>query len=105
REKVEVDVAHDDSVGVRIAHHRRRAIPTHQVNAIIGIAFHPWQNSLEKSRGMQTVGRESLLSFADENDGRFLRIRTEEPDNQIFAHEMRTKNPEGIGMRAGEKRL
>ena len=54
---------------------------------------------------MQTVGWKSLLFFADENGGRFLRIRTEDSDKQIFAHEMRTKNPEGIGMCAGEKRL
>ena len=75
------------------------------MNAIIGVAFYAGQNRLEKSRGMEAIGRESLLLCAAQNDGHFLRIRPEEPDNEIIAHEMRTKNPERIGMRAGEKNI
>jgi hypothetical protein len=75
------------------------------VNSIIDLAIHPGKNRLEKSLTLQSRRWKSLLLVPRENDAYFLRVRTENANSEITANPMRPKNPERIGMCAGEKRI
>jgi hypothetical protein len=99
-EEMQIHLAHDDPVGVRIAHDRGRIVPPGEMNAIIEIASHPRQSRLEKSFTPEPLGRDVLLLFAREDDAHFLRVRPEDANGQIVAKPVRTQDPERIGMRA-----
>jgi hypothetical protein len=72
---------------------------------IIHLAIHPGKDRLEKTLTTESLGGKSLLVFPSESYDDFPGIRTENSDSQIVADSMRPKDPERIGMRAGEKNI
>ena len=104
-EKMQIDLAHDRAVGVGIVHDRRRAVPAGQVKSIIDIALHSREDRLEKSLPPEPLGRKTLLLFPRENDGHFLRVRTENADREIVADRCGPRIRNGSGCAPARKRL
>jgi hypothetical protein len=103
--EMQIDLAHDDSVGVGIAHHRRRVVPAGEVDAIVKIASHARQSGLEKTFAPEPSGGKGLLCLPREDDAHLLGVGPKDPNRQFIPEAMRTKYPEWIRVRAGQKNI
>ena len=95
-EKMQIHLAHDRSVAIRIVQRPLRSIPAHCANPVIAVTFFPRQHCLEKSVVMNSFRRDLLLRW--ENDRYFARVRPKDANDKIVSHAMRAEDPERIGM-------
>ncbi len=100
REEMQIDLAHEGTVAIRIAHRFFRAAPVRQAHRVVAVAFPVRQDGLEETIVMQTIGGKFLIA---RDDAQFLRVRTKDAHDQVLAHTMRPKNAKRIVMRAGQK--
>ena len=101
-EKMQVHLAHDCSVAIRIVERAFRAVPAHRSHTIIAVTLFSGQHCLKKSVVMNSFRRDLLLRGKD--DCNFARIRPKDANNQIVSNAMRTENPKRIGMRSFNER-
>jgi serine O-acetyltransferase len=103
-EKVQVDLAHERAVAIRILHDLLGTIVSDRAHLVVAVASRSRQHRLEKAFGMQTIGGDFLPS-ARRSDAHLLCVWAKHPDDEIIAHAVRTQNPERIRVRAREKRV
>jgi hypothetical protein len=101
REEVEIDLAHEGAVAIRVARQSLRAIALDDAQPVIEFAVLPRHNRLEKSILANPI-RGNLFSTRNRNSN-VLRLRPKRPDNEIIAYPMRPQNSKRIGMRTRQK--
>src|SRR5436190_17642810 len=102
--QMQIDLAHDEAVAIRIADHGGRSLPAGQVHLVTAAALRLWQRRLEKTfRAEPLSGKALLLSL--EHDGHFFCVRAEDADDEIVSDAMRPQDAERIRMRAGEENV
>jgi hypothetical protein len=105
REQMQVDLTHDEAIGVRIADEGHRALPARELDPIIEAAIHAGQRRLEKTFGPKAVGREALLFGARKDDAHFLRVRSKDANDEVVADSVRPEDAERIGVSAREENI
>ncbi len=103
-EQVQIHLAHNRSIAIRIAPQVLGAVPAQHAQAIIAVAFFAGQDRAEKSILMNALGYDFWFAIW-QSDAYFARIRPKNANDQIVADAMRTENAERIGMGRTEKRI
>ncbi len=101
--EMQIHLAHDRPVAIRVARHLLALVPRDHAHLVIQLPRFPRQHRLEKTLGMQPIGRHFLS--ARDRDPHLSRVRPKNADDEVFAHAMRTKNAKRIGVATGEKNV
>src|SRR3954470_19958797 len=80
REQMQIELAHDQAVAIRIADCRGGSVPAREMNPVIAGPPHSWKGGLKKTFGPKTIRRETLI--ADNNRG-FLCVGPKNPNDEI----------------------
>src|SRR5438552_5471686 len=99
--QMQINLAHDRSVLIRITHYRLGPVPTGQAQMIIEIPGRVWHLRLKKTVAMNFLRFNCCLPIPHDVD--LARVRTKGANGEIVSHPMRTQNSERIGVRAGKK--
>ncbi len=78
RKEMQIHFAHDRAVAVRVVRDQLASIPPDDAQLINEVARPPRQDSLEETRGVQTIRLHVRFAAVSDNDADFLRIGPEE---------------------------
>src|SRR5207249_12039089 len=99
--QMQINLAHDRSVLIRITHHRLGPVPTGQTQMIIEIPGRVRHLGLKKTVAMNFLRFNCCLPVPHDVD--LARVRTKRAYGEVVSHPMRPQNSEWIGMRVGKK--
>jgi len=95
---MQIDLAHDWPVLIRIARALLRSIPANDLEMIWDIARRAGDSRTKESVLMNSLSRYRLLRFSIQHYINHARVRAKDPDLQIIANSMRTQQAERIGV-------
>src|SRR5881397_3000802 len=100
---MQIDLAHDRPVLIRIARELLQSVPTSDTNLIWHISRRVGDSCAKKSILLNPLRCDRLLRFTIQHDLDRASVWTENTNLQIIAHAMRTQDAKRIGMNSPDE--
>ena len=104
-EEMQIHLAHDRPVTIRIVHDLLRPVPACDPQEIIAVALFLGKYALEETVALYSLHRIELIAVVrQQHDFHFLCVRPENADHEIVSQPVRSQHSERIVMRPQKKR-